>query len=66
LGYDDVMTHPARPIPDLDDDDAETAALRAAVDEARKDPRAVPHQAMRDWLLDVAAGKLDAPPPVSR
>ncbi|MDX2145723.1 MAG: hypothetical protein SFV19_20385 [Rhodospirillaceae bacterium] len=59
------MTHPARPLPDLDDDSAERAALQAAVDEARCDTRVVPHKAMRDWLLEVAEGKFDAPPPVS-
>jgi hypothetical protein len=54
------------PAPALDDEAAETAALVAAVAEARADPRAVPHDEMRAWLLRIAAGELDAPPPEPR
>jgi len=60
------MTEPARPLPDLDDDEAETAALAAAVAEARADPRVIPHEAMQAWLLCLAAGDFDAPPPEPR
>jgi hypothetical protein len=60
------MTNPARPIPECADETAELAALRAAVEEARRDPRSVDHKTMRDWLLEIAAGKLDTPPPQSR
>jgi predicted transcriptional regulator len=52
--------------PVVDDEAAEAAALAAAVAEARADPRAVPHEEMRAWLLRIAAGELDAPPPEPR
>jgi hypothetical protein len=49
-----------------DDNEAETVALRAAVEAARADPRAVPHEAMREWLLRIAAGDFAAEPPIPR
>jgi len=64
--YNLPMSQPAHPLPDLDDDEAETAALAAAVAEARADPRAVPHEEMRAWLLEIVAGNFDAPPPEPR
>jgi hypothetical protein len=60
------MTEPARPLPDLDEDTEEAAALSAAVAEARADRRAVPHEEMRVWLLDIAAGNFEAKPPEAR
>lgn len=60
------MSEPAHPLPDLDDDEAETAALAAAVAASDADPRVVPHSEMRAWLLEIAAGNFDAPPPVAR
>jgi hypothetical protein len=56
------------PVPDNDDDagTAALAALVAAVAEARADPRAIPHEEMQVWLLRLAAGELDAPPPAPR
>jgi len=57
------MSQAARPIPELDDDDAELAALTAAVAEARANHRAIPHSRVRAWLLEIAAGNFDAPPP---
>ena len=60
------MSEPVRPFPDLDDDAAETAALAAAVAEARADCRTVPHEEMRAWLLEIVAGDFDAPPPEPR
>jgi hypothetical protein len=54
------------PIPDIDDDTAESAALAVAVAEARADRRGIPHAEMQAWLLRVAAGELDAPPPEPR
>jgi len=60
------MTEPARPLPDPDDDADEIAALSAAIAEARADPRSVPHEEMRAWLLELAAGNFDAPPPEAR
>ena len=64
--YNPSMSDPARPLPDLDDDEAETAALAEAVAEARADRRAVPHAEMRAWLLEIVAGNFDAPPPEFR
>ncbi|MDR3516444.1 MAG: CopG family transcriptional regulator [Azospirillaceae bacterium] len=60
------MAEPVRPLPDLDDAEAETAALAAAVEKSRADRRAVPHEEMRAWLLEIVAGNFDAPPPESR
>lgn len=46
------------PFPDFDDDPAETAALAAAVANARADTRRVPHEQVREWLLRLAARRL--------
>lgn len=54
------------PLPDIDDDQAEAEALIRAVEEARKDQRAVPHSEMREWLLRIEAGEFDAEPPTPR
>jgi hypothetical protein len=54
------------PVPDIDDDEAELAALSVAVAEADSDPRAIPHSEVRAWLLEIVAGNFDAPPPVAR
>jgi len=51
---------------DAEEREAETAALIKAVAEARADPRGVPHEEMRAWLLQIAAGNFDAPPPKLR
>lgn len=51
---------------DIDDDEAETAALAVAVAAARADRRAVPHAEMRAWLLEIAAGHFETPPPEPR
>lgn len=51
------------PLPDMDDEAAETAALAIAVDQARKDTRSAPHAVVRAWLLRLAAGEFDAEPP---
>lgn len=56
-------TPAARPEP-VEDDEAERRALEAAVAEARADPRSAPHAEVRAWLLRLAAGEFDAPPPV--
>ena len=56
----------AVPIPCIDDDEAETAALAAAVAEARADPRAIPHEEMQAWLPRLAAGEFNVPPPAPR
>ena len=51
----------------LDDDEAaELAALEAAIAKADANPRSVPHAEVRAWLLRLAEGDFDAPPPVAR
>lgn len=57
-------TAPAQPAPVEDDEDAaERRALEAAIAEADADPREVPHEAVRAWLLRLAEGAFGAPPP---
>lgn len=54
-------------LPNLTDDAAaEAEALAAAVALARTDAASVGHADMRAWLLRIAAGETDAPPPVPR
>ena len=55
------------PAPMIDDDEAEaeTRALAAAIAAAEADPRRVPHEVVRVWLLRLANGEFDAPPPDS-
>lgn len=61
------MSKASQSVPDLDDNDAaELVALTAAIAEARADPRGIPHEEMQAWLLRLAAGEFDAPPPVPR
>jgi len=50
------------PLPDIDDDEAEVAAVAVA----RADDRSIPHAEVRTWLLEIAEGNFDAPPPVPR
>jgi len=57
------MAHPG-PIIDDDEDAAETQALAAAVAVAEADPRRVPHEEVRAWLMRLAQGEFDAPPPL--
>jgi hypothetical protein len=56
------MMHPA-PLIEDDDDAAETRALAVAIAESDADPRTAPHQEVRGWLLRLAQGEFDAPPP---
>lgn len=49
-----------------DEEAAETALLLEAIREADADPRIVPHEEMRAWLLRIAAGEFDAEPPEPR
>jgi hypothetical protein len=60
------MSNPARPLPELDVDAVELAALKSAVAKADADPRVVPHDEMRAWLLKLASGQFDMPPPLAR
>jgi len=53
-------------LPDVDDIEADTAALKAAIAKSRTDTRAVPHEEMRAWLLKIADGEFDAIPPTPR
>ncbi|MEO8713438.1 MAG: CopG family transcriptional regulator [Acetobacteraceae bacterium] len=56
------MTHPA-PLIEDDEAEAEARAMAAAIGESDADPRTVPHEAVRAWLLRLARGEFDAPPP---
>ena len=56
----------AVPTPDIDEEEAEAVALAAVVAEARADLRFIPHEEMQAWLLRLAAGEFDAPPPEPR
>ena len=56
---------PAVPPPD-DDETAELAALEAAVAKAQADPRRIPHEEVRAWLLRLAEDDFDAPRPTAR
>jgi hypothetical protein len=60
------MSKAQSPLPDHDEEEAELAALTAAVNKSRANKLAVPHAEMREWLLEVAAGNFDAKPPESR
>lgn len=53
----------ASPQPTLDEDAAEDQALSAAIAESDADPRTVSHERVRAWLLRLADGEFDAPPP---
>lgn len=57
------MTTPA---PLIEDDAAEAAALAAAIAESDADPRTAPQEDVRAWLLRLARGEFDAPPPEPR
>ena len=58
----------ATPAPLIDDDEAqaEARALAAAIAESDANPRTVPHEEVRAWLLLLANGEFDAPPPEPR
>jgi DNA-binding IclR family transcriptional regulator len=45
---------------------AELEALAAAVAKARAHRCGVPHEEMKAWLMRIAVGEFDAPPPVAR
>jgi len=54
------------PLPDDDDVEAEAHALAAAIAESDADPRTVPHEEVRAWLLRIAEGDFEVPPPEPR
>lgn len=49
-----------------DADGFETAQLRAAVEEARAEPLSIAHERVRDWLLALAEGRRELPPPAMK
>jgi hypothetical protein len=53
-------------IPEIDDDAQEIAALTAAVTEARNTDLGVPHEEVREWLLEIADGNFRALAPKPR
>jgi Fe-S-cluster formation regulator IscX/YfhJ len=57
------MTTPA---PLIEEDEAEARALAAAIAESDVDPRTVPHEEVRTWLLRLAEGEFHVPPPQPR
>jgi hypothetical protein len=59
------MTTPA-PLIEDDAAEAEARTLAAAIAESDADPRTVPHKKARAWLLRLAHGEFDAPPPKPR
>ena len=59
------MTTPA-PLIEDDEAEAEARALAAAIAASDADPRTVPHEKARAWLLRLAQGEFDAPPPKPR
>ena len=63
--YAAAMTPPA-PLIEDDEAAAEAPALAAAIAESDADPRTVPHEDVRAWLLRLAQGEFDAPPPRPR
>jgi hypothetical protein len=65
MRYHTHMAHPA-PIIEDDEDAAEAQALAAAIAESDADPRTAPHEDVRAWLLRLANGESDAPPPEPR
>ncbi len=56
------MTAPARIIEE-DEVEAEARALAAAIAASDADPRSVPHEEVRAWLLRLASGEFHIPPP---
>jgi len=52
------------PVPLTEDNDVATEArsLAAAIATSDADPRSVPHEEVRAWLLCLAQGKFDTPP----
>ncbi len=56
------MSNVVRP-PDVDDEAAEAEAIRQAVAESDANPRSVPHEEVRAWLMRLYAGEFDAEMP---
>ena len=65
------MCYPTRmsnPAPHFDDDAdvAEAQSRAVAIADSDADPRTAPHEEVRAWLLRIANGEFDAPPPEPR
>ncbi len=65
MSYGLRMTGTGTPI-EQDNDAAEAQALAAAIAESDADRRSAPHADVRAWLLRIANGEFDAPPPEPR
>ncbi len=65
MRYSICMTSPA-PLIEDDEAEAEVRALATAIAESDADPRTVPHEDVRAWLLRLAGGEFDLPPPEPR
>jgi hypothetical protein len=65
MHYHPAMIDPA-PLIEDDEAEAEARALAAAIAESDADPRTVPHEEARAWLLRLAQGEFDAPAPEPR
>jgi hypothetical protein len=63
--YPFIMTDPAQLIDD-DEGAAEVQALAAAIAASDADPGTASHEDVRAWLLRIANGEFDAPPPSTR
>jgi Fe-S-cluster formation regulator IscX/YfhJ len=59
------MGKPA-PLRGDDEAEAESRALALAIAGSDADPRTVAHDEVRAWLLRLAGGEFDAPPPEPR
>ncbi len=67
MRYSYAMDTPSHPIVDeAAEAESEAQALAAAIAESDADPRTIPHEEVRAWLLRLANGEFDAPPPVPR
>jgi hypothetical protein len=62
MRYHSAMSKPA-PLIEDDEAEGEARALAAAIAESDADPRTAPHEEVRAWLLRLAKGEFDAPPP---
>jgi len=60
------MNDTVQPFSEIEESEAEAAALKAATAKSRADPREVPHEEMREWLLKIADGDFTAEPPTPR
>jgi len=55
-----------QPISMIEEEKAEALVLAAAIARSDADPRTTPHDTVRAWLLRLADGDFEAPPPEPR